>query len=94
MKSRHKLVCDIEQPVEQFALNTAISGFIEYNNKLIELAKKEGGVDKGDPWKPLRDAGCPVAPHRRAGGLRAEPAPYSTAAVAECDRRPPEGRRD
>ena len=29
-----------------FSLNTVISGFMEYNNKLIDLAKKEGGIDK------------------------------------------------
>ncbi len=27
--------------MNQFSLNTVISGFMEYNNKLIELAKKE-----------------------------------------------------
>ena len=34
------------QRLESFSLNTVISGFMEYNNKLIELAKKEGGIDK------------------------------------------------
>ncbi len=43
---RHKLLLDIEQRFDQFSLNTVISGFMEYNNKLIELAKKTGGVDK------------------------------------------------
>ena len=46
VKLRHKLVFDIEQRFEQFSLNTVISGFMEYNNKLIDLAKKEGGIDK------------------------------------------------
>ena len=46
VKLRHKLVYDIEQRFEQFSLNTVISGFMEYNNKFIELAKKEGGIDK------------------------------------------------
>ena len=46
IKLRHKLVYDIEYRFNQFSLNTVISGFMEYNNKLIELARKEGGIDK------------------------------------------------
>mgnify|MGYP000656460438 CR=1 FL=1 len=46
IKLRHKLVYDITQRLESFSLNTVISGFMEYNNKLIELAKKTGGIDK------------------------------------------------
>ena len=46
VKLRHKLVYDIEYRFNQFSLNTVISGFMEYNNKLIDLAKKEGGIDK------------------------------------------------
>ena len=63
LKIRHKLVYDIEQRFEQFSLNTVISGFMEYNNKLIELAKKEGGVDK----ETLKTFVTLVArcPHRR-----------------------------
>ncbi len=45
VKIRHKLVYDITTRLENFSLNTVISGFMEYNNKLNELAKK-GGVDK------------------------------------------------
>ena len=46
VKLRHKLVFDIEQRFDQFSLNTVVSGFMEYNNKLIDLAKQEGGIDK------------------------------------------------
>ena len=45
VKIRHKLVYDITQRLESFSLNTVISGFMEYNNKLIDLSKK-GGVDE------------------------------------------------
>ena len=45
VKIRHKLVYDITTRLENFSLNTVISGFMEYNNKLNEMAKK-GGVDK------------------------------------------------
>lgn len=45
VKIRHKLVHDITTRLESFSLNTVISGFMEYNNKLIEMSKN-GGVDK------------------------------------------------
>ena len=40
VKVRHKLVYDITTRLESFSLNTVISGFMEYNNKLIDMAKK------------------------------------------------------
>ncbi|MBQ9360343.1 MAG: leucine--tRNA ligase [Lachnospiraceae bacterium] len=43
IKIRHQLVDTISQRLEAFSLNTVISGFMEFNNK---LAKLEGGVDK------------------------------------------------
>ena len=46
IKTRHKMIYDITTRLEGFSLNTVVSGFMEYNNKLIDLAKKEGGVDK------------------------------------------------
>ncbi len=46
IKLRHKLVYDVTTRLESFSLNTVISAFMEYNNKLIEIAKKEGGIDK------------------------------------------------
>ncbi|MFW5676554.1 MAG: leucine--tRNA ligase [Acetivibrio ethanolgignens] len=46
LKLRHRMVCDITTRLENFSLNTVISGFMEYNNKFIELAKKTGGIDK------------------------------------------------
>jgi leucyl-tRNA synthetase len=45
IKIRHKMIYDITTRLESFSLNTVVSGFMEYNNKLIDLAKK-GGVDK------------------------------------------------
>ena len=62
VKLRHKLVYDIEQRFEQFSLNTVISGFMEYNNKLIELSKKEGGIDK-ETLKTFVVLLAPFAPH-------------------------------
>lgn len=62
LKIRHKLVYDIEQRFNQFSLNTVISGFMEYNNKLIELAKKEGGIDK-ETLRTFVILLAPFAPH-------------------------------
>ncbi len=42
----HKMTYDITNRFDGFYLNTVISGFMEYNNKFIDLAKKTGGIDK------------------------------------------------
>ena len=62
IKLRHKLVYDITQRLESFSLNTVISGFMEYNNKLIELAKKTGGIDK-ETIETFIKLLAPFAPH-------------------------------
>ena len=62
IKLRHKLVYDIEYRFNQFSLNTVISGFMEYNNKLIELARKEGGIDR-ETLKTFVILLTPFAPH-------------------------------
>ena len=62
LRLRHKLIFDIEQRFSQFNLNTVISGFMEYNNKFIELAKKEGGIDK-ETLKTFVVLLAPFAPH-------------------------------
>ena len=45
LKVRNRLVYDVTNRLNKFSLNTVVSGFMEYNNKLNELAKKDG-VDK------------------------------------------------
>ena len=62
LRLRHKLIFDIEQRFNQFNLNTVISGFMEYNNKFIELAKKEGGIDR-ETLKTFVVLLAPFAPH-------------------------------
>ena len=36
-KTRHKMVYDITSRLEAFSLNTVVSGFMEYTNKLIAI---------------------------------------------------------
>ena len=62
VKIRHKMVCDITQRLESFSLNTVISGFMEYNNKLIDLVKKEGAIDK-ETLETAVILLAPFAPH-------------------------------
>ena len=46
VKLRHCLIHDITERLESFSLNTVVSKFMEYNNKMIDMAKKTGGIDK------------------------------------------------
>ena len=62
IKLRNKLAHEITQRLESFSLNTVISGFMEYNNKLIELAKKTGGIDQKTIETFIRLL-APFAPH-------------------------------
>ena len=46
VKLRNKLIYDIDNRLQSFSLNTVIAGFMEYNNKFLELAKETGGIDR------------------------------------------------
>jgi len=61
LRVRANLISDIEQRFNAFSLNTVIAGFMEYNNKLIELSKKTG-VDK-ETLKAFTILLAPFAPH-------------------------------
>lgn len=61
LRVRANLISDIEQRFNAFSLNTVIAGFMEYNNKLIELSKKSG-VDK-ETLKAFTILLAPFAPH-------------------------------
>lgn len=45
IRLRHKMIHDITFRLENFSLNTVVSGFMEFNNKMIEM-NKAGGIDK------------------------------------------------
>ncbi|MDO5156831.1 MAG: leucine--tRNA ligase [Eubacteriales bacterium] len=61
VKLRNRMVYDITTRLESFSLNTVISGFMEYNNKLVELTKNDG-VDT-ETIKTLVKLIAPFAPH-------------------------------
>lgn len=58
----NKMVYEITNRLEAFNLNTVVSGFMEYNNKFIELAKKTGGIDK-ETIGTMTVLLAPFAPH-------------------------------
>ncbi|WP_230397225.1 leucine--tRNA ligase [Novisyntrophococcus fermenticellae] len=62
MKLRHKMVYEITQRLESFSLNTVISGFMEYTNKFINIAKNAGGIDK-ETIETATVLLSPFAPH-------------------------------
>ena len=59
---RHKLIRDITSRLEAFTLNTVVSGFMEHNNALIDIAKREGGIDK-ETLRTFAILMAPFAPH-------------------------------
>ena len=61
VKLRNRMVYDITTRLEGFSLNTVVSGFMEYNNKFMELARN-GGVDKETLETFIRLL-APFAPH-------------------------------
>ena len=63
LTERHKLIYDIESRFEQFSLNTVVSGFMEHNNALIDIAKKNGGGIDKDTLKTFAILLAPFAPH-------------------------------
>ena len=62
VKVRHKLIYDVTTRLESFSLNTVISAFMENTNKLVEISRKEGGVDK-ETLDVLAVLLAPFAPH-------------------------------
>ncbi len=61
IRLRNRLVYDVTTRLETFSLNTVISAFMEYNNKLIDLSRK-GGVDK-KTLETFVQLLAPFAPH-------------------------------
>lgn len=62
IRVRHQLIDTITKRLEDFSLNTVISGFMEFNNTLNDIAKKSGGVDK-ETIQTFNTLLAPFAPH-------------------------------
>ncbi len=62
IKIRNKMVYDITARIDNFSLNTVVSGFMEYTNKLLDIAKNIGGIDK-DTCNVIVTLLAPFAPH-------------------------------
>ncbi len=61
-KLRHKLIYEVTNRMEKFHMNTVVSAFMEYNNKLGEQSRKKGGVDQGT-LEVLITLLAPFVPH-------------------------------
>ncbi len=58
----NKMIYDITKRIEDFSMNTAISGFMEYTNKLIDALSKENSISKKSLEK-IAILISPFAPH-------------------------------
>lgn len=61
-RAKNKMIYEITNRLEALTLNTVVSGFMEFTNKLIAVAKEAGGVDKTS-LETLAILLSPFAPH-------------------------------
>lgn len=61
LRIRHQMVYTLTDRLKSFSLNTVVSGFMEYTNKLLDLSTK-GGVDH-ETLKVFVQLLAPFAPH-------------------------------
>lgn len=59
---RNKLIYDITNRLEALTMNTVVSGFMEYTNKLLAIAKAEDGLSQ-ETMETLVILLAPFAPH-------------------------------
>ena len=61
IRIRHQLIHTVTTRLNNFGLNTVVSGFMEFNNKLLEISAKDG-VDR-ETLKAFVQLIAPFAPH-------------------------------
>lgn len=59
---RHKMIFEITNRLEALTLNTVVSGFMEFTNKLVAKAKELNGMDK-ETMETLVTLLAPFTPH-------------------------------
>jgi len=59
---RHKMIYEITNRLEALTLNTVVSGFMEFTNKIIAKAKELGGVDR-ETLEAIVTLLAPFTPH-------------------------------
>ena len=62
IRARHQLIYTITSRLNDFSLNTVISGFMEYTNQLTAISKKCGGIDP-ETLETMAVLLSPFAPH-------------------------------
>jgi leucyl-tRNA synthetase len=62
IKLRNRFIYNITTRLENLSLNTVVSGFMEYNNNMLEMVKKAGGIDK-ETLNTALIMLAPFAPH-------------------------------
>ncbi|MBR2766371.1 MAG: leucine--tRNA ligase [Blautia sp.] len=63
IRVRHRMIAEITRRLEAFSLNTVISGFMEFTNKLIDLSKGSDGAVDRETIKEATLLLAPFAPH-------------------------------
>ncbi len=61
VQPRHKLIYEITNRLNSLSMNTVVSGFMEYTNKIVEISR-ESGLDK-ETAETLLVLIAPFAPH-------------------------------
>jgi len=46
-QAHNRMIREITNRLDHWSLNTVVSGFMEYTNKLADIAKQSGGLDRG-----------------------------------------------
>ena len=60
--ARNKMIYEITSRLEALTMNTVVSGFMEYTNKMIDVAKNADGIDK-ESLETLITLLAPFTPH-------------------------------